>query len=85
MNNNINLKLVTQSYRTLGLSLSATLDDCRRARNEMVQKFAFNDRPSPWRKDFHLRLEREHLVQESYLYILEHYEAIRSYVGSRAC
>lgn len=74
----INIKTITQYYRILGLPIEASLDDCRKSRNRLLQKF-HPDKVRQWTTDMPPS-ERVHLIQEAYNYICEHYQEIQAYL-----
>ncbi len=79
MSASLNIKTITQYYRILGLPLEASLDDCRRSRNRLLQKFHPDKQPHQWATDGSSE-NRVHLIQEAYGYIREHHSEIEKYL-----
>ncbi len=79
MSSLLNIKTITQYYRILGLPLEASLDDCRRSRNRLLQKFHPDKQPQQWATNLHSE-DRIHLIQEAYNYIREHYLEIQVFL-----
>ena len=73
----MNLRQITQAYRILGLSLDASLEECRKARNQLMKSFHPDKHPQGWQTDSTRLEERVHYIQEAYRFILENYPAIQ--------
>lgn len=76
MKPSVDLKRITDAYRILGLSMDGSLQDCRYARNKLIQKFHPDKYPKGWHHDDTSLEDRIRLVQEAYRYIVDNYSEI---------
>lgn len=80
MKTNLNIKTITQYYRILGLPIEATLEECRKSRNSLLQKFHPDKNPQTWGNQDFKPQDRVHLIQEAYLYIRTNYKEIQDFL-----
>ncbi|MGD9590901.1 MAG: DnaJ domain-containing protein [Candidatus Berkiella sp.] len=73
----LDLSQITQQYSILGVPLSATKDELRRARNKLLHLFHPDKQPRSEMVGEDEPNKRAYLIQSAYLYIIEHYDEIR--------
>jgi curved DNA-binding protein CbpA len=80
MKGSLNLKTITHFYRILGLPIEASLEDCRKSRNSLLQKFHPDKQPKGWLQEGVTAEDRVHLIQEAYLYIRKNFQEIQAFL-----
>ena len=79
MSSDLDIKIITEKYRLLGLPVGANPEQLRAARNKMMMKFHPDRHPEGWTDDAVPLEKRVHLVQSAYRYLMEHYRDIEAY------
>lgn len=72
---------ITHHYSVLGVPLTATKDELRRARNRLLHHFHPDRNPKGWTYGEDTKDKRAYLIQSAYLYVIENYDEIQKSLG----
>jgi DnaJ-class molecular chaperone len=78
----LDVTLITEKYRILGLAVGASKDELRQQRNKMIMKFHPDRHPGGWYSDDIKPEQRMHLVQGAYRFLMENFDAIQEELGN---
>lgn len=74
----LDINEVTNMYRILGITLSASREEVRKARNKLVVQFHPDKHVVNWQADSTKLEIHIHLIQTAYEFIMQNYENIQS-------